>query len=271
MSDVTALRFHLHSAGVLAPGISSLAELRAVVLGERSLSDGAQTQVPVAHMLPANERRRASLVARLTLGCIEQALQDHVPPWEPMRSVFAMDEGTGDVCQHMLDSLGAEPQVSPLLFPNSVHNAPSGYFSIDWRNRQASSVVSLGQESFCAGLMCAAMEAAETGRPVLLVAYDPAMTSPLDELHPVHAPIAVACLITAGEGDVGRPPGLASFELVVRPGQGSASGVLPAWLPQGWLANSSASALAMLGLLDAGCGTVHGMRWGGLWVDVQRV
>ena len=43
---------------------------------------------------------------------------------------------------------------------NSVHNAPSGYFSIAYRNRQSATVVSLGLESFASGLLCAASEAA---------------------------------------------------------------------------------------------------------------
>ena len=110
-------------------------------------------------MLPANERRRASQAVRLALACIEQALQASPFPVETLRSVFATDEGTGEVCQQMLEALATTRQVSPLLFPNSVHNAPSGYFSIAWRNRQPATVVSLGLESFASGLLCAVTEA----------------------------------------------------------------------------------------------------------------
>jgi hypothetical protein len=79
-------------------------------------------------MLPANERRRASQVVRLTQACIEQALRDCPFPAGSLRSVFATDEGTGEICRQVLEAVATTREVSPLVFANSVQNAPSGLF-----------------------------------------------------------------------------------------------------------------------------------------------
>jgi hypothetical protein len=218
-------------------------------------------------MLPANERRRASQVVRLTLGCIEQALQSSPFPIETLRSVFATDEGTGEVCQQMLEALATTRQISPLLFANSVLNAPSGYFSIAWRNRQSATVASMGLESFASGLLCAVTEAAATDQPVLLVVYDPAMTAPIDELLPVTEPTATAWILSA-RASTGAP--LASFTLQFDETNTALATPLPPWFPTRWAAQSSARALAALSLLDAGPDTVCRLTLGGRMVCLQR-
>lgn len=167
-------------------------------------------------MLPANERRRASPVVRLVLACIEQATQASPFPLETLRSVFATDEGTGEVCQQLLESLVTTRQISPLLFTNSVHNAPSGYFSIASRNRQSATVVSLGLESFACGLLCAVSEATVLQRPVLLACYDPPMSHLIDERLSVTEPTATAWIISAAEA-VERPAAIGSFEISLDP------------------------------------------------------
>lgn len=248
---MTRLHFNLHAAGVLAPGLTSLAQLRAACRGEELQRPAAPVSLPAPTVLPTNERRRASQGARLVLACIEQALQTSPFPGETLRSVFATDEGTGEVCQQMLEALATTRQVSPLLFPNSVHNAPSGYFSIAWRNRQPATVVSMGLESFASGLLCAVTEAAATGQPVLLAAYDPAITSPLDEVLPVREGTATAWIISSGRPDAAVPV-LCSFTLAMKLAGAEVPTVLPPWLPASWAAHSSARALAALGLLEAG-------------------
>ena len=266
---MTALRFHLHAAGVLAPGVSSLEELRAIAAGERPHVP-VPLQVPSPAMLPAQERRRASMAVRLVLACIDQALRDWPLPAEALHSVFATDEGTGEVCQQMLGALATTRQVSPLLFSNSVVNAPSGYFSIAWRNRQPSSVVSLGLESFASGLLTAVCDAHASGQPMLLVAYDPPMTSPLDELLPVREGTASAWIVST-RPLAGAPPALASFALeMVRPDHGDPSS-LPGWMPSDWTAHASARGLAALGLLAQEIGAEHRLPLGGGMLSLRRV
>lgn len=265
---MSELRFHLHAAGVLAPGLASLAHLRAVAGGTEPYA-ATPLQLPSPAMLPSHERRRASQAVRLALACIAQALEASPFPVETLRSVFATDEGTGEVCQQMLETLGTTRQVSPLLFPNSVLNAPSGYFSIAWRNRQPSTALSMGLESFACGLLCAVTESMASGEPVMLVAYDPAMPSPMNEVLTVEEATASAWIISCrptGE----RVPVLGSFTLEVEP-ELRLPEPLPAWLPASWAGHSSARGLAALGLLEAVAGTPCRLSLGAQLLTLRRV
>lgn len=244
-----ALQFDLYAAGVLAPGIGSLSELLAL---HRTGHSGATAglELPSPKVLPANERRRASQVVRLALACAEQALQTSPFAVDTLRIVCASDEGTGEVCQQMLEALATTRLVSPLLFHNSVHNAPSGYLSIGYQNRQSATSVSLGQESFASGLLCAASEACTSAQPVLLLAYDPPMTEPMRALLPVVHATASAWIIASGCEPASGQAALASFELTLHAAATLAAAALPAWLPTAWAANSSALGLVALALLD---------------------
>jgi hypothetical protein len=246
---VTSLSFNLHAAGVLAPGLASLAQLRSVASGGETYM-ASPLQLPSPAMLPAQERRRASQAVRLVLACIEQALVHSPFPAETLRSVFATDEGTGEVCQQMLETMATTRQVSPLLFSNSVLNAPSGYFSIGWRNREPASVVSLGLETFASGLLCAVTEALASAQPVLLVAYDPPMTAPMNELLAVREATASAWIISSGARHE-EIPVLGKFTLALRAAGGNTGTALPTWMPAAWQAHSSARGLAALALLDS--------------------
>ena len=226
-----SLSFDLHAAGVLAPGLASLADLRAAARSGRPPAVTPPLTLPSPGVLPPNERRRASQVVRLTLSCIDQALQTSPFPAEALRSVFATDEGTGEICGQMLETLATTRQLSPLLFANSVLNAPAGSFSIAWRNRQSATVASLGLDSFAGGLLCAVTEAASTNQPVLLVAYDPAMVAPFDELLPITEPVATAWILSSSSD--GHTQALGSFTLEFGASSAGDPTPLPAWLPAG--------------------------------------
>jgi len=263
------LTFTVHAAGVLAPGLASLAQLRLACRSQAPV-DPVPLALAAPPALPAAERRRASQAVRLTLACIAQALED--VPFDPaqLRSVFATDEGTGEVCQQMLEALATTRQLSPLLFANSVHNAPSGYFSIAWRNQQPATVVSAGIESFACGLLCAVTDAVVTGQPVLLAAYDVAMAAPMDELLPVVHSTAVALVLTAGDA-AASAPALGHFQLTLEPPAQAAPSPMPAWLPAAWHANSSARALIALALLEAAAGGVAHFSHSGQVLTLRRM
>lgn len=263
------LRFDLYAVGVLTPGFSSLADVRAACRRGQPPATTAPLALPSPAALPANDRRRTSQVVRLTLACIEQTLQSSPFPGETIRSVFATDEGTGEVCQQLLETLATTRQISPLLFPNSVLNAPSGYFSIGWRNRQPITVVSQGLQSVAGGLLCAVTETVATRQPVLFVAYDPAMTAPLNELLPVTEPAATAWILSAASAPEGFAP-LGAFALNLESEPAAEESPLPAWLPPGVRHNSSARALAALGLLEAQQETVFRMRLGNQMLALRR-
>lgn len=268
MSEAKLLKFHLHAAGVLAPGLSGFDELLRVCRGDQRL-DPRPLILSAPERLPAAERRRSSHAARLALACAAQAVA--ASPFDPamMRAVFSSDEGTGEVCKQMLEALTTSHQVSPLLFANSVHNAPSGYFSIAWSNRQSISVVSLGEDSFACGLLCAATDARVTAQPVLLVVSDPVLPEPLDELLPIACSTAASFILTAKDG----PPdatAMASFTIVLRPSAGEAPSELPGWMPAAWRANPSAKAIAAIALLAQPSGTEMKFALGPQILSVRR-
>jgi hypothetical protein len=198
--------------------------------------------------LPANERRRSSQVVRLSLACAEQALQASPFATDQLRMVFASDEGTGEVCQQMLESLATTREVSPLVFHNSVHNAPSGYFSIGHQNRQPALSVSLGRESFASGLLCAVTEAVSSGQPVLFLNYDTPMPPPMRSLLGVEQPSATAWIVAA-PGHAAQHPLLGSFEMSLHPAPAEADTAAASWLPASWAHNASAQGFVALGLL----------------------
>jgi hypothetical protein len=266
--DVKPLSFQLHSAGVMAPGLGSLADLRVACRDGNAVAT-APLVLPAPPQLPAAERRRASQAVRLTLACVAQAVE--ASPFDPaeLRSVFATDEGTGEVCQQMLEALATTRQLSPMVFTNSVHNAPSGYFSIGWRNQQPATVVSLGIESFACGLLCAVTDALASGKPVLLAVCDPAMTSPLDELLPIVQGTAAAFVITAG-GANSAAPALGKFRMALQAATEAEASPLPAWLPAAWRSNSSARALAALGLLEQSTGSAAHFSLGAQTLSLWR-
>lgn len=260
--------FDLHSAAVLAPGLGSLAQLRAVAHGSAPLERGPLA-LPAPALLPSHERRRASQGVRLVLACIEHTLEGSPYPADSLPAVFASDEGTGEVCQQMLESLATTRQVSPLVFSNSVLNAPSGYFSIAWRNREPATVVSLGAESFAAGLFAAVAEMAFARHPVLLVSYDPAMSSPLDECLPIVEPVAAAWIIAPAEGRTSAACG--SFALDIPAADAFEPSPLPGWMPQQWSAQSSARALAATALIDQPPGASLRLRMGTQALELVRL
>jgi hypothetical protein len=254
---------------VVAPGFGSLDDLRSACRGGVPPATDATLSLPSPGSLPANERRRATQVVRLTLSCIEQALAASPFPADALRAVFATDEGTGEVCQQMLEALATTGQISPLLFANSVLNAPSGYFSIGFKNRRSATVVSAGLESFASGLLCAASDAATARQPVLLVAYDPAMTAPIDELLPITEPTATAWVLSVNAAP--SLPALATFALERAATDGAMASALPIWLPPRWAAHSSVRGLAALGLLEAEAAAVCHLKLGGMALALKRV
>lgn len=254
----------------MAPGLSSLQTLVDAARQSELLAPTEQAlSLPAPVKLPPNERRRASRAVRLVLACVEQALAHTCFDAGTLRSVFATDEGTGEICQQMLESLATSRQVSPLLFPNSVHNAPSGYFSIAHRNHQSATVVSLGEASFASGLLCALTESLCHREPVLLVAYDPAVTAPMDELLPLKDPMGTAWILSAANTSP-QAPKIGRGELVVaEAADRPAPPWRPAWMPSAWARYSSARALAALGLLAAPPGATLTLPLGGLHLSLS--
>lgn len=263
-------RFDLLDAGVYAGALGSLDLLRRVARGEASLETlmAAPGALPPPLRLAASERRRASQAVRLVMACVEQVLAQPAVATAELRCIFAADEGTGEICPQLLEAVTTTRQVSPMVFTNSVQNAPSGYFAIGYHNRRSATVISQGLESFACGLLCSLAELDESPSPVLLVTYDPVMSAPLSELHPVPDAYASAWLMAPA----GALPGaLARFEVELLPQTDRAMGPLPGWWPARWAGLASTPSIAALALLEAGVGASMSLPLNGVVLTLRRI
>jgi Beta-ketoacyl synthase, N-terminal domain len=227
-------------AGVLAPGLKDWNTAREILAGRVPYADDADPE-PAPALLPANERRRASLPARWSLTVGSEALACGGLAPEDVAIVFTSCGGDGLITDQICRALAASPpEMSPTRFHNSVHNAPAGYWSIFARSRAPSSTLCGYDASFAAGLLEAAAQAAVEQRPVLLVAYDLKSPEPLHSLWPVPRPFAAALLLTPG------PAGGIQRRLGIEIADGAVSPAWPAPLPRELAVNPAAQALLLL-------------------------
>jgi hypothetical protein len=157
---------------------------------------------PSAEELPALLRRRCDALSRALLHvageCCEPALRAEVA------TVFATRFGPLGAITENLEALARNAPLSPTTFSHAVHNTALGLFSIWAKNRAPGTALAAGEGTFGHGWLEAGLLAGrERARPVLLVAGDAALPSPLAEHAPrAHGPYAVALLLRAdGAGE----------------------------------------------------------------------
>ena len=155
---------------------------------------------PKPQAVPPKERRRAGLMINLAVEVAHQACEHAGVDKTLVPSVFVSALGDTAITDYMCRKLSQpEKLLSPTKFHNSVHNAPSGYWTISAENRAPSSFVGGFRESFGAGLLEAVSQAHAFGGPVLLVAYDIANSAPFTAIEPVSETLGVALVVTNGE------------------------------------------------------------------------
>ena len=187
-------------------------------LKARAIFDGSEPWVPAPLprfkplLLPANERRRATVLVQLALRAVEDCLIDAAPadpasvdevaaPASPiafnsLASVFASSGGDMGNLHGLCEQLVRDPKgISPTAFHNSVHNAVAGYFGIGAVARAASVSLAAHDHSFLAGMQEAMAWVADQQSPVLLVVYDMVAPQPLFDRRPVRPEFAVALLL----------------------------------------------------------------------------
>ncbi|MDN5869325.1 MAG: beta-ketoacyl synthase chain length factor [Nitrococcus sp.] len=197
-STATVETVFLHAAGLCAPGLAGWQMAAPVLRGERGYVDTAPPAF-ASDLLPRNERRRLSAATRLALQAAEDVFRQSSVDSEQVRTVFASCCGDGATIDRICRDL-MQPQrpVSPTQFHNSVHNSAAGYWAIATHCQCASISLSAHDGSFCAGLVEAYAAARIADGPVLLIAYEHPLPSPLAQALPVCAPFAVALLLNAG-------------------------------------------------------------------------
>lgn len=186
----------IEGIGLWAPGIADWHGAERVFAG--AMPDENATARPSAAALPPAERRRAPepvLIASEAAG--QACAMAGIDPAQ-LACVFASTHGDIKITDTMCATLAADPrELSPIRFHNSVHNAPSGYWTVATHCHAAATAISAADGTFAAGLLEAALQVQAEGAPVLLVAYDIAARGPLGEVACSTSPFAVALVLAA--------------------------------------------------------------------------
>lgn len=169
----------IKAVSLRAPGLSGWTDGAAILRGEAPF-ENVPTVLPAPQDLPAAERRRASRVIKLCIALGEEATAASGLSGKDLASVFSASNADGHNIHAICEALAqTDRMVSPTRFHNSVHNAPSGYWSIASASMQASTVLAAFDATFAAGLIEAVAQVNSNSTPVLLLAYDSEYPEPL--------------------------------------------------------------------------------------------
>jgi len=194
------MRVYLEGIGILGPGLEGWAASRAILLGEAPYAPKEVNPPPIP-LLPPNERRRLVTTVKLALAVGAESLANAGRDPGTTATVFTSSGGDGDTIHGILEALASEErEVSPTRFHNSVHNAPSGYWTIANRNREPTTSLCAHDASFAVGLLDAAAQATVDDRAVALIAYDLPYPEPLNARRPIVSTFAVALVLTPQAG-----------------------------------------------------------------------
>jgi hypothetical protein len=190
------MRCWVSAVGAVGPGFAEWAQLARVLRGQAAYAP-VETRLPKLDMLPPVERRRTGVPVKLALAAGAQALAAAGVAADRVASVFTSSGGDGAVLHDICTMLASgDHQISPTKFHNSVHNAPSGYWSIATQCRQASTSLCGYDWSFAAGLLEAVAQTALDHEHVLLVSYDEPYPEPLNATREIRGALGVALLLT---------------------------------------------------------------------------
>jgi hypothetical protein len=223
---MTVLSAYIEAIGVRGPGLADWPATAGVLRGTTPY-DSVPTELPPPGQLPSAERRRAVPVVRIAFAAAEEAMrmrQDkpgHAGEDQtqgehqhdgPLPTVFASSGGDGLNYHQICETLASDDKkISPTRFHNSVHNAPSGYWSIATRDMATSNVLCAHDASFGAGLLDALAQITCNGGHVMLVAYESDYPEPLHSVRPLAASFGVAFVLAAAHS----PHALARLDVVV--------------------------------------------------------
>ena len=191
-----ALTVFVEGIGLLGPGLPGWEQSQSLLAGHSPyLAERCVLPLPMA--LPPAERRRAGAVVKVSLAVGQEAVTASGLAVATLPSVFSSSSGDGVNCHEICSTLASSDRlISPTRFHNSVHNAPSGYWSISSGAMASSSVLCAHDASFAAGLLEAMTMAVVDDTPVLLVAYDTDYPEPLRSKRQIPDTIGVALVIS---------------------------------------------------------------------------
>ncbi len=198
---MTGVRVWVEAAELLGPGLPCWDTARPVLAGHEPYVPADFVLPPPAQLSPA-ERRRAIPSVRLALAVGAAAIAGSGLDPATMPAVFASSGADGETIGGILSALALPGrEVSPTRFHNSVHNAPSGYWSLAVHSREPVTSLSAYDGSFAAGLLEAAAQTVCGNVVVLLVAYDLPYPEPLHGVRPIAASFGVALVLSPARSE----------------------------------------------------------------------
>jgi hypothetical protein len=242
------MRIFVEGVGLLGPGLGSWEAGRSCLCGAAGYAP-TDAQLPQIDILPAAERRRTGAPVKLALAAGLDALAHSRRPASSLPTIFVSSGGDGQVLHEICETLaGADRQVSPTRFHNSVHNAPAGYWSIATQSREPSISLCAYDWSFAAGLLEAAVQIMTEHEAVLLVSFDLPYPAPMHALRPIHGALGIALLLARERSDQAH----ASLELRVTDGAIAPTECADPQLERLRARNPTGRALPLLAALAAG-------------------
>jgi hypothetical protein len=197
---MTTLSAYVEAIGVRGPGLADWPATSAILRGETPYLH-APTELPAPERLPSAERRRAVPVVRIAFAAAEQATRER-PDLTTLPTVFTSSGGDGPNYHAICETLASDDKmISPTRFHNSVHNAPSGYWSIATRDMASSNVLCGHDASFGAGLLESLSQIICDGQTVMLVAYESDYPEPLRSVRPIPDAFGVALILSSEPSD----------------------------------------------------------------------
>jgi 3-oxoacyl-(acyl-carrier-protein) synthase len=201
---MTTITLFLDGIGLLGPGLSGWAHACEVLAGREPYVAGL-TVLPAVEKLPPAERRRVGVPVKLSMAIGLEAARHAGIDVANMATVFSSTEADCDNTHAILEALASsEPAMSPTRFHNSVHNAPSGYWSIATASMQPSTSLNTYDATFAAGLLEAATQIESTGKPCMLLAFDTAFPAPIRSLRAIPDAMGVAMVLSPQQTPASR-------------------------------------------------------------------
>ena len=185
----------------------------------REFSDGLNkgdwqpgSNAPPALIL-AREGRRAPQSVKMAVEVMSQACEMASISPADVAVVFSSSMGDMQITDYLCHILATPPRlVSPTRFHNSVHNAPTGYWSIATQSHAPASAISAFSNTAPMAFLEAAIQVVEEGNPVLLVTQEGVAVPALRDSCPSDYPFSAALLLApSGYGK----SGLASIRFTV--------------------------------------------------------
>ena len=194
--------------GAYGPGFSNWETLRKRLDGALiSSPDKRSPDIPRPTILSPIESRRAPGIVKLALETATQAFEETTILPRDTVCVFGSSMGDSELLDYMCRTVATmTPTLSPTKFHNSVHNAPTGYWTIATGCYHSANSIAAYEVTTSVALLEALVMCSVERRPVLMVLYDIALQVPLRDFIPISEPFAAAILIAPVSGSGADKP-----------------------------------------------------------------